>query len=522
MASGRRKVKSLNWKWSQEDESNFYAAGVGRQQMYKKRFAKWGMQKNSRRLATSTQTSTTTVSRNSTPSGDLALVLISPGFGNEDSLMLMFLSSVRIWSVSFYESVQSSDEGSAPMRQSSPVQSQEMNFTFKLVIDMLNRRQGGWAGRVARKAFLLVEEMLTLEGPALVWNMLEIMHYMVMSHQLQLFRLLLAHLVAMVDGRMSTNHPLPVMLKALGVFVASLPDVTSNSSKSLPTSSSSPRSVDGNEEKTAAESWLFSGAFLSMVCRAWTLNAEILFDNFDHRLFQLYIRIHWDSCSIEPPRAIFSAAKQWLAHVASQQISRTTAKANQTEGLIQIKPFEKDRALQRVFATPMNASPPRNYELLRVSSITVLRDHASSILSKGASSAGDATTLLRILAGLVTAKILEEWPAINGPADMGIDVTSKMSRGQAENLACAIRTSMDFKAERDGLEETLDTVRRLRSVVALREYASADTDPRVIREMWLLENALVAAGGHREALKVKQTAYRRLEDYVQDIPVNSA
>ena len=464
----------------------------------------------------------TTVRRKSSPSGDLGCVPISPQLGNDDSLMLKFLTSVRIWSVSFYESVQSNDEASASIRQSWPEQSQEINFTFKLVIDMLNRGHGSLAGRVVRKAFLLVEEILMLEGPALLWNMLEMFHFMVMLSHFQLFQLLLAHLMALVDGRMPKYHPLPGILRTLRVFAASLPNQMSASSDSLLTPSPSPSLPDGNETATTAGSWLFSGALSSMIERAWTLNAEILFDHFDHRLFQLYSRIHWDSCSIEPPTAIIGAAKQWLTQVTSQQSSSSSARANQTEGFFQITPLGEDRMLQRLFATPLNISPPRNYELLRMSSITALQDHANSILSKGGGFAGDTTRLLRILAGLTTAKVLEGRPVITDLSNAGIDVASKISRVHAGNVACAVRTSMDLNAEYDGLEAPVDTLEQVRSIVVLQEYATTETDPRVIRDMWLLEDALIAAGEHQEASEVRRTAYRRLEQYIQDVPLNSA
>ncbi|KAK3613091.1 hypothetical protein LTR56_028075, partial [Elasticomyces elasticus] len=58
---------------------------------------------------------------------------------------------------------------------------------------------------------------------------------------------------------------------------------------------------------------------------------------------------------------------------------------------------------------------------------------------------------------------------------------------------------MDLNAEYDRFGAALDTVGRMRSVVALREDANAETDPRLIREMWLLADALVAAGEHRKA-----------------------
>lgn len=445
---------------------------------------------------------------------------MSPELGKDDSLMLQFLDSVQIWSASFYESVHSDDKTSTSLRQFPPELNEEMNFTFKLVIDVLNRGYGSLAGRLARKAFLLLEEMLMLDGPALVWNMLEIMHYMVMSSHLQLLKLLLAHLIALVERQMPRTHPLLAMLQALQVFVPSLQASISGHSNSLLPSSSSTLSSSGDEATAAGASGHFPGAFLFLTERAWTLNAEILFDHFDDRLFQLYARIHWDSCSIEPPPAIVDAAKQWLRNITSQDI--TTAESDQTEGLHQITPFDENIMLQHLLAPPMNTTPPCNYETLRVSSVGLLRNHAESILSRGAGSAGDTTTLLRILAGLVTAKVLGEWPATSDLLDTRTNVTARISRGQAANVACAVRTSMDLNAEYDGLDAPGDTVGRMRSIVALREYASPSTDPRVIQEMWRLEDALVTAGEHQQALDVKQTAYRRLEEYIKDIPIHVA
>ncbi|KAK3612821.1 hypothetical protein LTR22_028444, partial [Elasticomyces elasticus] len=228
-----------------------------------------------------------------------------------------------------------------------------------------------------------------------------------------------------------------------------------------------------------------------------------------------------DSCSIEPPRAIVNATKKWLGYVTLRQIPSTTAEADQT-GDYQITSFEEDGMLQHRSATPVRTSPPRNYDKLRASSLRALRNHAEYILSRSATSPGDAVTLLRILAGLVTAKVLGEWPAATDLLETGIEVKARISRGQATIVACALKTSMDLNAKYDRFEAPLDTVGRMRSVVALREYANAEKDPRLIREMLLLENTLVAAGEHRKAFDVRETVYRRLEDYVRDIPISSA
>ena len=424
--------------------------------------------------------------------------------------------------MSFYESVQPSGTASASVRQFPPELNQEMNFTFKLVIDMLNRGQGRLAGRLARKAFLLLEEMLKLDGPALVWNLLEIMHHMVKANHLQLFRGMLAHLMALVEGQMPKTHPLPAILESLRVLIPPLQRLRTTPSNTLLTSSPPTVSPDGNEALPASGSWLFREEFLFCVERAWTLNAEILFSHFDDCLFQLYSRIHWDSCSIEPPVAIIAATKQWLSQITSREISSSTAEEDQIAGDYRMTSSEEDRLFQHLSAPPVNTSPPCMYDKLQASSVGVLRDRAESILSKSATSPGDASTLLQILAGLVTAKVLGEWPATTDLLETEIEVRSRISRGQAANVACAVRISMDLNAEYDRLEAPLDTVERMRSVVALREYANAETDPRLFREMWLLEHALIAAGEHRQALDVRQTVYQRLEEYVQDIPVNFA
>ena len=491
--------------------------------MYKKRFAKWGIRKNSRRSATSTPTSMTKVaSRKSSPSRALCSVPNSPQFGNDDNPMLPFLNSVHLWSMSFYESVQPNVSATASIRQFPPELNQEMNFTFKLVIDMLNRGQGILAGRLARKAFLLLEEMLKLDGPALVWNLLEIMHHMVKSNHLQLFRGLLAHLMALVEGQMPKTHPLPAILESLRVLIPPLQRLRTTPTNTLLTSSPPTDSPDGNEALPASGSWLFREEFLFCVERAWTLNAEILFGHFDDRLFQLYSRIHWDSCSIEPPRAIIAATKQWLGHITPRQISSITAEDDQTAGDFQNTPFEEKNPLQHLPAPSVDTKPPRDYDELRSSSVELLRDHAEAILSRSATYPGDTTMLLQTLAGLVTARILEEWPATTDLLETENEVRSRISRGQAANVACAVRISMDLNAEYGRLEAPLDIVKRMRSVIALREYANAETDPRLFREMWLLEDALVAAGDHQKAFVVRQTVYRRLEEYVQDIPVNFA
>ncbi|RFU35723.1 hypothetical protein B7463_g573, partial [Scytalidium lignicola] len=502
-----------------------------REQMYKKRFAKWGFQKYSRRSAAAEQTSRMKDGcRKCSPPGELGSMPAFPRFSQNDGLKLMFLTSVQTWGVAFFEFLQSGDgflasqQRQPPVDQLRPVQTIEISFAFKLVIDLLDRGHGELAGRMARKAFLLVEDMLALEGPALIWNLLEMMHNMVILRHVQLFRMLLAHLIALVNGRMPEAHPLSAMLRSLQGFVANLTSAASNTSSSSPSFSSSSWSSSTGRNRTMAvvDHWLLSRALPSLLEQAWIFNAKILFDHFDPGLLHIYCRIFWDSCSINLPTAIIDTTVQWLSHIKAQQKSSAAEVAYLTNKVLVSNPIEEHRMLQRLLSPRSDASPPQDYEMLRVSSIAALQERRDLILSKGLGFNGNTTIVLRILAALVTAKVLEEWPTVMERSSTVENIAMKVPRIYAGNAACAIRALMDLNIESGGgLGASLDTIERIRSIVALREYAEGETNPQVMREMWLLEDALIAAGEYGEAQEVRQDVYRRLEMYVQDIPIGS-
>ncbi|KAF2790138.1 hypothetical protein K505DRAFT_377733 [Melanomma pulvis-pyrius CBS 109.77] len=469
-----------------ESERGFKAT----EQMYKKRFAKWGFQKNSKRSATTPQPLKTNdkyktvASRKASPPRELGSMQAFPGLCHQDGLTLLFLTSVRTSSVAFFESVQCRDAFLASRQQLStgqlrPSNTQEICSAFKLVTDLLDRGRGDLAGRMARKAFVLLEEMLMLEGPALVWNLLEMMHYMVKLRHAQLFHILLRHLIALAGSQMAETHPLPTMLRGLRGLVKTM---------------------------TSVDPGLHSSALPSLLERAWTLNAEILFNHFHPRLYQLYLRILWDSCSIGPPAAIS------FSHMEAQQMLSAATVAYQGEGFLASTPVEEDKMIQRLLTPRVDTSPPQDYKMLRASSIAALREHGDSILNRGPSFNGDTTILLGMLAGLATSKVLEGSPAV------------VESRLDAKKGICAIKALVDLKSEHGGhkLGAYLDAVERIRAIVALRGYAEGETDPQVVREMWLLQDALVAAGENGEAQEVEQDAYRRIEKYIQDIPIDSA
>jgi len=257
--------------------------------------------------------------------------------------------------------------------------------------------------------------------------------------------------------------------------------------------------------------------------QAWTLNAEIFFNNFDPRLFPLYFRVPWDSCSISFPATVVGTAGQWFSQIEAQQMLIATAMAHLSGGQPANTAVEEDRLMGRLLTPRMDASPPQDYEMLRTSSISALQERADSIFGKAPTFNREAALLLRMLAGLATAKVLDGSPAAiqqSGTADF---MTTKVPRLHAGNVACAIRTLLDLAAENGGDDtgSSLGDAERIRAIVALRGYADGETAPQVVLDMCLLQDALVAAGEYGEAKEVERDAYRRMEKYIQDIPIDS-
>ena len=492
--------------------------------MYKKRLAKWGLQKNSKRSVASGRSASTkdqcrsiTNSHAGTPATTITIPT-PPESSYRDVQMLMLLTSVRTWSVAFFETAMDIEN---PIHLSTwqllHSNNKSINFTFKLVADLLDRGQGKLAGRMARKAFMMLEDMLTLDPPAFVWNLFEMMYYMVTLRHAQLFRMLLVHVTALVDTKMPEKHPLSTMLRGLSGLVGNLASETSNSAASSPSSSTS---SDGTT--TEFDPWRLSQALAPLLERTWNLNAEILFEHFDPRLFHIYCRMLWDSCSIGPPTTVVNDADHWLNRIHDDGV---LALATSKYLLMEISEHFGDE--ERVLAQPLttsrkNFSPPEDYDMLRAGSITALRQCGDAIIQKKFFLYHDTTMLLSMLAGLAIANVLERLPMIY--EENGIVVEDeKMLRLHASNFACVLKTLVDLDGELVGEEVwgTLGAVERFRAVVTLRQYAEGDTDPQVMRELWQFRDVLLAAGRLQEAIEIEQDAFGRMERYIRDIPVHS-
>lgn len=460
--------------------------------------------------------------------GQLISVPATPELCHEDGLILGFRASVQKWSVAFFENG-SPDGGDFACTQQPPPTEQtwsekakETSFTFKLVSDLLERGHGGLAGRMVRKAFLLVEEILTLEGPVLVWTLLEIMYHMLTLGHEQLFQILLAHLIALVQGRVSRVHPLSAMLHKLqGLVVSSksAPWTPDSSSPSSSSASKSPPSTRGKDTTTSSRPLLFSQTISPVLKEAWILNAEYVFNHFDPSFSQIYFQLYWESCSIALPPGIISTVKQWLRHMEVQQISSGFTDAGHAENVISDDVVGQDSMLQSLLAPRLDASPPQDFAMLRESSVAALCEIGNPILSDRPVFNGDTTTALQILPALLKARILEQPGAVAQRTNKNSDETVKVSRSEAGNMACVMRALTDLNVHHGTLPGLME---RIRSLVALREYAYSETDPQVMREMWLLGDTLALAGEQGKAQVVEQSVIRRLEKYTHDVPFDFA
>ena len=498
-------------------------------QMYKKRFAKWGFQKNSRRPERDVPTLARkdacrpleTIERSSL--GQLKSVPATSELCQEDSLILSFLISVRKWSVAFFESVRPCGDDLACPQQRAPIEqtwsekAKETSFTFKLVSDLLQRGHGALAGRLVRKAFLLVEEILTLDGPVLVWTLLEIMYHMLLLGHEQLFQILLAHLIALVHGRMSRVHPLSAMLRTLQGLVASLANRPLKPGSCSLAPSSFP-STGVNSTRKYSQPLRFSHLVSPLLEEAWILNAEIVFGHFDPQFSQLYFQLYWESCAINLPSGIIGTVKQWLRHLEPRQTYPENRDAGHAEGVVSNDLMDHDRMLQSLLAPRLDASPPQDYEMLRASSVAAVCEIGNPILSDGPVFNGDTTIALQILPALLKARILEQPGAVAQRTNKKSDETVKVSRSEAGNMACVVRALTDLNVHHGTLSGLME---RIRSLVALREYAYSETDPQVMREMWLLGDTLALAGEQGKAQVVEQSVIRRLEKYTHDVPLDS-
>ncbi|KAG6040025.1 hypothetical protein E4U41_001645 [Claviceps citrina] len=207
------------------------------EQMYKKRLKKWNIRKRSyRKNSASPVTSTPPNDDDACAAGPdepevgNAGERVSPDFmamiGAPSIMRLasyagleLVLDNVRSWSVSKLEATHVVADSmikylADPARP--PIQdSRTMYRTFELVFDLWHYGKGQLAGMAARRAFFILEFVLTEDHPDLVWHILDTVYDMVDRGHIQLLDMFLKHAGVLASARLPREHPLVAILRQL-------------------------------------------------------------------------------------------------------------------------------------------------------------------------------------------------------------------------------------------------------------------------------------------------------------------
>lgn len=418
------------------------------------------------------------------------LIPQTPETARLDAVNVILLTSIRTWSSSFFEAIGQSHntpaDGSTQLslllpytEHTEPYDAEQTSFSFKLIAELLGRGQGLLAGRLARKAFLQVEEILMLEGPVFIWNLLEILHCIVQSKQARLFEIILIHLLRLARSHYSDQHSIVRMLHSLWCLYSTYPD--------------------GVMQK-----------LLEVLEQGWLLNAEIVLGNVNERFLPLYYRLIWDSVLIKLARNKLRDTDSWFLRV----ISKVPVGAME-DGVGHI--------YASVEATPDTSSDlPADYEIIKTESIDAIHkrsrwDHL------------DPSSRFRVLSALIKSRIIDDRGGVqdessndgtneteNGRRNAVLNVQGKVPRLHARILAYVMKVLIEMDIDKEVDNGVI--IDRLNTTIALREYGQGVADPQVICEMWQLEQLLVLEDRLQEAAQVGQDVQRRLDRYLREIP----
>ncbi|KAH8170199.1 clr5 domain-containing protein [Sarocladium implicatum] len=498
-------------------------------QIYKHNFARWGFQKNKKHLppadhgaavtqaATSGRKQPSQVRRDDSP---LSASLIT--LAHQDKLVLALILHVRTWNSSFYEHRKgyTADNNEYPSPPSPPAwltaqNARNLVITFELVSDLLKRGHGDLAGRMARKAFLLAESILETDPPALLWNLLGVMHRMLTSRHLRLLWMLLTHMTALVQRRYTRPHPLSFTLRHLRDFVGSFMNGSCLAVSSGETSPSAPDTPGVTTPDCHV---------LEILEKVWLLNSKMLFDHLDIGLTELYEHIKIDVCPVTPPAVAPDILKRWTIQLKESRALE--------HGLDAASPFQDTPSsistLEALLLPPAAAEVPLpdQYSLVQRQIGTILRHVEDEILDGTSKFIRHAKLAIIVVAGLMVGqKLRETQPLI---ADLGGEGSSPSSDTESKHhalkTACIIRIILDSQASlaEVGCYIGWDTIAMNKCIVALYDYADADLDPQALQELMVLENALIEANQMDGARQVEMNRLQRLRQYVAEIPVGSA
>ena len=238
--------------------------------MYKKRLKKWGFIK-SKKISQSAARDNTANEDSCRSSRTKVALARAPPIDDADALSLAFMTKVRDLTTSYFQT--------ALVSYNCAHNFEVVHYGIKLSAKLLSRGHGVFAGQMVRKAFLQLEDALHLDGPAMVWNLTELIYSIAIEKQEQLLRILLDYLIAIARKRYPRTHPLVHILLTLSKEASSSP------LQRIPL----------------------------MLTQAAVLNAEItLVEHFHPHYVSMYQTLLWDNCSIRYPERVRSRTQPAL------------------------------------------------------------------------------------------------------------------------------------------------------------------------------------------------------------------
>ena len=486
--------------------------------MYKKRFTKWGFYKNTRRnrMGSSQFDEEYWVRSHVNPkcistkrrfannvfetTSPFLLIDICPS----DRERLAFFSGIQAWSSAFFESAASTDDSlsTLPSNPSSPkvhepyyaterkadnnlYESEQLSFSFRVIVGLLQRGQGVLAGRLARKAFLQIEGLLQAEPPLFIWNILEILYSITRLEETQLLHLLLRHMQELVRRDYPDPHPVTPLLQSLQRLL--------------------------NIWKQDLVPFQ-----VTVLERGWAVNANMILDNFDSKFLLLYYHLVWDSELVQLPNDKLSNADNWFSLESKTKTPTQNPENFDSE-------FRVHRELSMTGGLETRARMPDNYEQLKTDCITNMH-HMCTLEYKS------LRNKCLVMSGLLKSRVLQHKISSPSFTNKSRGVTSQgdplewlllndeTNRFHARILAFIMKTLLKVQLE-EGLDVGRSPVSQLRDIVTLREYGQSITGPQTVHGMWELAENLLKTGEVEEAAAICREAQQRLERFLNDVPV---
>ncbi|OHE98060.1 hypothetical protein CORC01_06574 [Colletotrichum orchidophilum] len=479
-----RERRSLKYLMRAMEENYNFRATV---QMYKKRFTKWGFQKNVRRDRRGKDVGPQLPRDSGPPSTALveaATVSRAPRIlhlSTSDAAQLAFLSSIRNWTVSFFDRAEPgtvehslpSPPGASSLSPESSIKPpprdlnnpEQLSFAFKLILGLLDRDQGVLAGRLARKAFLQAETLLDAAGPLFIWNTLEIFHNIALLRQANLGHILLHHLISLAGRRPVSK----VLLRLQDLLQAWQHD-------SIPVR---PEVLE----------------------RAWSINADLTFTRFDPEYLLLYYQLVWDSDIVKLDPEIARHSDKWFAKI-HDKVNRTLVHNDVEVATDKLWP-KHELIFNGIGMRGDGTSQPASFNHLKQESLAGVTQMLDEVPA-------DSTMRVRVLSAWLKSQVLQDDASM--PVHPGMDIP----RLQARIMAYITRVMMDFETQ--WREDADSPTGKMRTILALREYGQGRLGSQIVYEMWQFEDVLVRAGQVEEAAEVRAESYRRLEEFLAEIP----